>query len=152
MFVPELKGRLRTFACNGITNVELSVSEFQRLVTFVHLEPVYKGKLWVRTDGDDIGVVTAAKIRAKFSYLNDERCSAFSQPQFERFYPQTFSDRAVNVLDIGDKKERAAAKLALLGDVLDWSKANPICARTAWQTSAGEVVTLLRLIVEKLAS
>jgi predicted ATPase len=55
LFVPALKGRLRTYSAAGVTNVEPSVSEFQRLITYLHLEPAYRDRIWVRTDGDSAG-------------------------------------------------------------------------------------------------
>jgi predicted ATPase len=151
IFVPTLKGKLRTFACDGVTNVQPTVSEFQRLVTFVHLEPAYVGRIWVRTDGDTIGIETARKLRDTFHYLDEQKCTAFSKPQFENFYPENFDDRTKSILAIGDKKQRRQEKAALLLDVLKWTKENPDGARVAWRESAGEPIAMLGLIDKSLA-
>lgn len=50
-----------------------------------------------------------------------------------------------------DKQKRRAAKKALLGEVLAWSKAND-GARNDWATSASEPIELLHAIEAELKS
>jgi hypothetical protein len=151
-FAPGLKGRLRSFSASGITNVEPSIAEFQRLITFVHLQPVYEGRLWARVDGDPTGHQVVAALRSKFSYLNDETCSCFSQPSFEMFYPAIFADRVRAVLDVQDRQARRKAKEQLLGEVLQWTELNAEGARRAWEESASDPIGALRLIERALGS
>jgi len=149
-FAPSLKGRLRSFSAGGITNVEPSIAEFQRLITFVHLEPVYEGRLWVRVDGDQNGQNVVAELRKKFPYLNDETCSCFGQPSFERYYPAAFAERVQEVLDTQDRQARRSAKMQLLQEVLQWTEQNGDAALQAWEESAAEPIAVLRLIESKL--
>jgi hypothetical protein len=57
---------LRTYSAKGVTNVAPSLAEFQRLIVFIHLQPVYDGRLWVRVDGDEPGKEVIAGLREKF--------------------------------------------------------------------------------------
>ncbi|HML07815.1 MAG TPA: AAA family ATPase [Xanthobacteraceae bacterium] len=145
-FAPSLRGRLRTFSAGGATNVEVTIAEFQRLVTFVHLQPVYRGRIWVRTDGDEVGRATVARLRQVFGYLDDITCATFTKPAFELYYPQPFAERAKRVLSIVTKPERRAEKEQLLMDVVEWSRKEGADALNAWQASASEPIELLRTI------
>ncbi len=152
MFVSGLRGRLRTYSAAGATNLEPSVSEFQRLVVFVHLQPVYENRLWIRADGDEAGVKAVEKIRAAFPRLSEESLSTFSEAQFELYYPPIFQETVKEVLAIKDKQSRRKRKGALLQEVLDWTNANGDEARAAWEVSAKEQIELLQAIQIKLAA
>ncbi len=150
-FAPGLKGRLRTYSSGGVTNVEPSVAEFQRLVTFVHLQPVYEGRLWVRTDGDDGGKAAVQTLREKFPYLTEKSCATFTEAQFEHYYPEHFKPRVAEVLAVQDKREKRKAKAELLQSVLGWTAANREEAFDAWAMSAAEPIALLKFIGEELS-
>ena len=145
-FAPTLKGRLRTFSAAGIANLEPSVAEFQRLITFIHLQPVYQDRLWVRADGDAPGQAMISEIQNKFSYLKAPRASTFSEEQFERFYPKRFEDLANVALSTMNKQKRREAKANLLKVVIEWSHNNEEEARSEWQRSAIEQIGLLEEI------
>jgi hypothetical protein len=147
VFAPKLMGRLRTFAAGGAGNVEPSVAEFQRLITFVHLEPAYEGRLWIRADGDAAGRAAVAAIRKKFGYLTDETCRCFTKPHFELYYPSFFDDRVSTVLQTQDKAARRAQKEQLLLDVLQWTSENGTAE--SWEKSASEPIEAL-LAIEKV--
>jgi predicted ATPase len=149
-FVPKLRGRLRTFSAAGVDNLEPSVSEFRRLITFVHLQPAYEDRLWVRADGDHAGAKVIEKMRITFPDFDTEVLSTFQQPQFELYYPEMFKDQVAQVLAIEDKRQRRQAKTDLLQRVLDWTTDNKDDAKAAWATSAAEVIGLLRSILKKL--
>lgn len=151
-FVPKLQARLRTFSAGGVTNLEPSVSEFQRLITFVHLEPVYKDRLWVRADGDQPGIDMIASIQNKFKYLAKPRSDTFTQPQFESYYPLRFSAKVTAALAIRDNSQRRVAKAALLSEVTEWTLKNETTAKGEWEVSASEQISLLKLIDGALAS
>ena len=89
-FAPALKNRLRTFSAGGVTNVEPSVSEFRRLIAFVHLQPVYEGLMWVRVDGDSSGSKVIRNLKEKYPRLDAE---SFSRADFELYYPAQFCQR-----------------------------------------------------------
>jgi predicted type IV restriction endonuclease len=150
-FVPDLQGRLRTYSAGGVSNVEPGISEFQRLIVFVHLQPVYQGRLWVRVDSNEEGKQVVESLHNKFAYLTHETCDLFSSDAFERYYPKVFQEKATEVLGISDRRARQSAKIELLLSVLSWTKANENVALQEWSTSAAEPIELLRAIKAKLA-
>jgi len=149
-FVPTLKGRLRTFSAGGASNIEPSVAEFQRLVTFVHLEPVYKDRLWVRADGDSAGKAIIESLHSKFPYLAAPRAAAFVKEQFEMYYPVRFSDEVNAALSVHDRQQKRTAKATLLEKVIKWSKENESDAIAEWSVSAAEQIQLLKEIDETI--
>jgi predicted ATPase len=151
-FVPELRGRLRTYAANGVDDVEPSIISFGRLIVFVHLQPVYEGRLWVRVDGDERGKEVATKIRAAFPDFKDGSINSFEHPQFEFYYPARFKERVEQVLSITDRKLKQSEKKALLQEVLKWSVDNTDSAKAEWQASAAEQIKLLKSISKSITS
>jgi len=149
-FAPKLRGRLRTFSAGGTGNVEPSVTEFQRLVTFIHLQPVYEGRMWVRTDGDPTGREVVSALRAKFTHLGEDNCSTFSQTNFEMYYPERFRTRAQAILAQPRGPNRRAEKEKLLAGVMEWSISNKETGRSEWEASAAEPIGLLRMIEASL--
>jgi hypothetical protein len=149
-FVPKLKGRLRTFSASGVNNLEPTVAEFRRLMTFVHLQPAYEGRLWVRADGDAAGVAVVDKMKAVFPNLDDTALRVFERTQFERYYPACFADVVDRALATPDKSARRQAKANLLKEVVDWTAQNADEAKAAWQDSAAEVIMLLKHISKKI--
>ena len=150
-FAPKLRNRLRTFSAGGAGNVEPSVGEFQRLVTFIHLQPAYEGRMWIRTDGDPAGQSAAAALREKFSYLTDATCTPFKQTHFEMYYPRQFEARAAAVIEKARGPAKRSEKEQLLLDVVGWTKSNGTEALMQWQSSAAEPIDMLRMIEATLA-
>jgi hypothetical protein len=152
VFASRLRGRLRTYSAGGATNLEPSVYEFQRLVVLIHLQPVYKDRLWIRADGDEAGAKAVEKIRNAFPHLSEESLSTFSEAQFEFYYPPIFQEEVKEVLAITDNQSKRKRKSALLQKVLDWTKANGDAAHAAWEVSAKELIELLQSIETRLAA
>jgi len=152
VFVPELAGRVRTFAAGGVGNLEPALSDFQRLTTYLHLQPIYRGKLWLRADGDAPGRDAIKKILTKFPYLTEDECYWFQEEGFEHYYPERFSTRVEEAFAITDKQRRQAAKTELLLDVVDWSKNNKADAASQWADSASEIIEFLKSIRAKIAA
>jgi hypothetical protein len=149
-FAPRLKGRLRTYSAAGVTNVEPAVTDFLRLTTFVHLEPVYRDRVWVRTDNDVKGRTAIERLRDKFPYLDEQRCRTFQKSNFEEYFPDRFADAVRQALAEGNKEQRRAAKAALLREALQWTSNNPMDAKPLWENSASEVIELLLAVGEAL--
>ena len=104
LFVPDLRGLLRTFSSAGASSLEPSVAEFRRLVVFVHLQELYKGRIWVRADGDDAGKKAVAEIQAAFPDMGADTLSTFAEPDFEKYYPSEFAEKVGKVLAVTEKK------------------------------------------------
>lgn len=152
MFVPKLGGRIRTFATGGTGNLEPAIADFQRLTTFLHLQPIYRGKLWIRADGDPSGRAAIAKIRQNFEYLSETECCCFEKENFEEYYPEHFQAEVAQALHVVDQQDRRSAKTALLLNVLRWTSENVEEAKAHWQASAAEVLASLALIDKTLVS
>jgi predicted ATPase len=152
MFNPKLVGKLRTFSSGGVDALGPSVADFNRLMVFVHLQPVYEGRLWVRADGDEAGKKAIDKLRTKFPNIEEQALATFNQEQFENYYPSVFSEQVKTIFQIEDKKLRQDEKKKLLQDVLDWTITNPDEAKTAWGISAAEPISLLNAIEKKITN
>jgi hypothetical protein len=85
-----------------------------------------------------------------FPNMGEDGISTFQQPQFENYYPADFAGEIQQVLAILDKKARRKAKADLLHKVLAWTDENPDQAKPAWEASAEEVITLLKVIAKKI--
>ena len=149
-FIPKLQGRVRTFSSAGVNNMDRSLDDFTRLITFTHLEPVYQGKIWIMLDGDPAGLDTLEKIKKRFNGAFDNHALCFSEEQFERFYPSIFQEKVTNALSISDKQSRNAAKRDLLFEVLKWSADNTAQAKAAWAVSAAGPIQHLQKLAKDL--
>lgn len=144
LFAPDLRGRLRTFSTRGLAGVIPSISDFTRLIAFVHLQPVYRDRLWIRVDSDGQAIVD--DLRARFDYLDATAAGTFSEKDFERYYPARFVADADAALALPNKKARQAAKAALLEAVLAWSAAGGPEVEVEWSASAREPIAVLSTI------
>jgi len=150
IFARSLQGRLRTYSSAGADQLATRVDSFSSLVTFVHLEPAYRGRVWVRADNDPAGQNAIADLRQRIDWLDEETCATFQHHAFERFYPSRFETEANAALSNADKKARREAKRALLQQVISWGRENPEDARREWEASAEEPIRLLRSIEGRL--
>jgi hypothetical protein len=150
-FTPKLTN-VRTVSAGGATNVSAFFSDLNRLILFVHLQPAYAGKMWVRVDGDDIGLDTVKNLRQKYSSLNEDSFATFSAPSFEDYLPAQFQSAAKIALQIQDKQTRRDEKGKLIKAVVSWIKLNDAEAKAAFSKSAKPVIDTLRHIEDSLVS
>lgn len=144
-FAPKL-ARLRTIAASGVSRVEPLMQDFKELFLFAHREPLYRGRAWVFVDGDDIGKKVIAELTEQFPDWPSSRFQSWDRPAFEEYYPAEFSEKAIQVLQISDKRKRREAKRSLLHEVLAWIDEDPQRARAAFEESAADVISRLRSI------
>ncbi|MHA1237042.1 MAG: ATP-dependent nuclease, partial [Candidatus Hodarchaeales archaeon] len=80
-FVPELKYELQTFSANSISKVEPKFENFNKLFVFLHLEPVYKNKVWVYIDAgdDEKEIISRMKSMYSKSGWNDSSFNQFAE-------------------------------------------------------------------------
>jgi hypothetical protein len=152
LFVPELRRLIGTFSAKRVTKVAPSLAEFQRLIVFIHLQPVYDGRLWVRVDGDEPGKEVIAGLREKFPRYEEDAFGTFNEGNFELYYPIRFDEDVRRVLAIQNKDIRREKKEFLLKEVLRWTRQNKSIAVADWEASAKEPIDVLRQIDRKLAS
>jgi hypothetical protein len=146
--VPELRGRLRTLAAGGAEDVVPKYKDFQRLYLYAHLDPIYGSRTWVIVDAGEAGDKIANELRSKFSAAA-ERFWQFENEEFERYYPTKFQPDVAKALAPADKKEKRAAKEALLKRVIGELNENA-SLREELSTSAAEVIEKLRKIAVAL--
>jgi ABC-type transport system involved in cytochrome c biogenesis ATPase subunit len=150
-FTPALVGHLRTISARGVSRVEPSFDDFNRLVLFTHLEARYRDRAWVLVDGDDAGFEVVRRLRRTYERTwQPDRFNTLMQPLFERYYPPDFEQDVETVLATRDRQERRRLKKHLLLAVLDWIQADEEHAKAAFAESAAEIISHLRTIEAEL--
>ncbi|MBD2452758.1 AAA family ATPase [Nostoc sp. FACHB-87] len=147
-FVPDLKGRLRTYSANSLSEVETKFRDFDNLFVFLHLQPIYKNLAWVIVDAGDEEAKIIEKLKSKYtlSGWNDTNFLQFSEHDFERYYPAQFQAQVDTILQMPGGKNRQKCKKALLYDVIKWMNEKPEEAKIEFQKSALEVIEILKTI------
>jgi len=135
---------IRTVAANGASKVKPLFEEFRRLFLYAHLEPVYRGRAWVRCDGDKDGREVVAKLREAYKDVGASHFGTFGHEQFERYYPKVFMSEVEHVLAIANDQDRRRAKRDLFLKVEAWLREDEYRARAALGESAAEVISDLR--------
>ena len=148
-FVPQLYGRLRTIAARGVDDLDVRVSDFNRLFVFIHTSPVYFKRAWVIADGDTAGKGCIKRLKAKFKSWPADHFLNFTKDNFEEFYPSRFKE-AVNAAFSLNGEDKQKAKEKLIVEVMEWSLRNRDEAMKAFEVSASEVINVLRQIGKRL--
>ncbi|MFK5924252.1 MAG: AAA family ATPase [Verrucomicrobiota bacterium] len=153
-FCPELSGLIRTYSADGLSQVEKRFNSFNSLFVFLHLEPTYRNKAWVLIDGgDDEGKVIE---RLKETYKNSSWCEEnflqLGEHDFERYYPSAFENEVVEVLEISDKQKKRKSKKLLLEKVMAWIGDDDKRAKSEFEKSASEVISILNNISKEVVN
>jgi hypothetical protein len=152
-FAPSLQSRLRTYSAHSLSEVPTKFSDFNDLLVFLHLEPVYKNRAWVLVDGGVEEAVVVGKLQDTYrqSGWKDDHFVQLKQHDFERYYPSHFAQQIEASLSEPDKQVRRQKKQKLLGDVEAWICEDSNRAKAAFQESAAEVIDVLKAIYRELA-
>ncbi|MBW4503446.1 MAG: AAA family ATPase [Scytonema hyalinum WJT4-NPBG1] len=151
-FVPNMKGRLRTFSARSLDEVEAKFEDFNNLFVFLHLQPVYKNLAWVVVDAGDKEANILEKLKNMYTSngWNENNFLQFLEHDFERYYPKEFQSKVDNFMQMPNGKHRQKHKKALLEEVMNWIEDNPGKAKDAFQESALEVIQILKQIQSSL--
>lgn len=151
-YFPDLKNKLKTFSAASTSNVIPKFDDFNRLFVFLHLEPSYKNRVWVVIDGgpDESIIINDLKEKYLKSGWKEEQFSQFTQHDFEKYYPDPFTEQVQRVLSISNKKEKRESKRLLLESVKDWIKDNEVIAIEAFRESAKEIIAKIETIAAAL--
>ncbi len=141
-FIPALHGKIRTLSLGGISKADRAFSDFSRLFLFLHREPIYHNKAWVMLDGDAAGANVISQLKAKYPSWSPNQFQCFSKPNFESYYPASFSDRVEDALQESDWKKQQVKKGQLAVDVISWAKQNKTEAKVAFK----DVIHQLQLL------
>jgi predicted ATPase len=150
-FAPKLVGRVRTIAANGADDVEPRFVDLHRLMTFVHLEPIYQQRAWVWCDGDNAGHAAVKRLSESFKSWPEDHFVALDFADFESYYPKTFAAEAIEALSISDVQKKRAAKAALCDRVKAWLRADDERGNAALQESAALLIKRL-ITIESIVS
>ena len=148
-FAPRLS-RVRTLAANGTGDIDRTFDALYKLVLFTHLEEHYRDRVLVLLDGDGSGLEAVDRLRNKFAKWPENGFICFSERDFEYYYPERFRSSVLAALAIGSKGGRRTAKRDLLIEVLTWIDENEELARSEFEQSAAEVITLLQTFARSL--
>ena len=135
---------VRTISADGASKVEPTFEDFRRLFLYGHLESVYRGRAWVRCDGDKAGRDVIEKLKGKFKDVDPTHLGTFGEEQFENYYPKEFAEEVLQVLAISDRQMRREAKRQLFLKVEAWLRQDEDRAKAALKESAAEVIADLR--------
>lgn len=153
-FVPEMQSRLRTYSAHSLSEVPKKFQAFNDLFVFLNLQPGYKNRAWVIVDGgtDEQAVIEQLKIK----YVRDNGWKAdhfvqLNEHDFERYYPEYFTVKVDAAISERDKQIRRKKKKDLLSEVEVWIAQDRDSAKTAFERSAADVITVLRSICRGLS-
>lgn len=150
-FVPNLQGKLRTMAANGVNDLEGRFVDFQRLFTFLHLSEVYKNKAWIIADGDEAGKNTISDLKNKFKSWSPENFKNLSKFNFEEYYPQEFQKKFQDINSTKDKPTQRKQKKDLLDEVKGWIQKDEEGAKKEFASSTKEIIDILKDIDKVLS-
>ncbi|BAZ41396.1 SMC domain protein [Calothrix sp. NIES-4101] len=147
-FVPELKGRLRTFSARSLDEVESKFEDFNNLFVFLHLQPTYKNKAWVAVDGGERERKIVEKLKTRYVQAgwNEGNFIQFTEHDFEQYYPSVFKTQVDSVLEMSSGKHKQQKKKALLEELITWITDNNETAKLEFEISALQVIEILRQI------
>ncbi len=151
-FTPLLQNKIRTFSANGIASIIPKFEDFNKLFVFLHLEPVYKNKVWVVLDNgeEEKRIIVTLKELYKKTGWNESNFTQFNEHDFEKFYPSSFQQKTEEVLKIKDKQKRREAKKLLLEKIIEWIKSDEKNAKKEFEKSAKAVIEKLKAIETEL--
>ncbi|MBH8567069.1 AAA family ATPase [Nostoc sp. CENA67] len=152
-FVPELKGRLRTYSANSLSEVETKFRDFDNLFVFLHLQPIYKNKAWVVVDGGEEEAKIIEKLKNKYtkSGWKTDNFIQFTEHDFERYYPTEFQPKVNTILQMPSGKHRQQKKKEFFEEVMKWIEEKPQEAKVEFEKSALDVIQVLKQIQYSLS-
>lgn len=150
-FAPKLKGSLKTISANGIENINLKFQDLNRLFLYLHLEPIYKNKVWVIIDNGERERIIIENLKVNYgkSGWNSTNFINFNKDDFEKYYPMRFLSEIQEIDQVQEAKKRGILKMSLLEKVKLWIRENPEEAKLEFEKSAADVKNHL-ISIEKI--
>ena len=152
-FVPNLKTRLKVYSAGGFNSIKKKLKGMLDLFVYLHLSQVYENKAWVCID--DWEEEKAAIDKMKHYYVingdwDDSRFHQLSQHDFEKYYPERFSDAITSAIRESDDQKKRVLKKALIEEVRGFIESDPENAKKEFGQSAWEVIEFLEWIDAEL--
>ena len=151
-YAPKLLSKLRTFSANSLSQIIPKFDDFNKLFVFLHLEPVYKNKVWVIIDGgiEESKIINSLKNSYSKNGWNEDNFSQFSEHDFEKYYPKRFKMKVNSVLAETNKQKKREAKKVLLEEIKQWIFTNEKIAKEEFKISAEPVINKLKEIAKQI--
>ncbi|MDI9857976.1 ATP-dependent nuclease [Flectobacillus roseus] len=149
-YVPKLHNKIRTFSARTSNQVAPKFDEFNRLFVYLHLELVYKNKVWVIIDGGDeeLKIINEFKDKYVKQGWNPEQFLQLKKHDFEEYYPEKFVEKfRSEILPLkNSNSSKRDKKKELLDEVREWIKNDEINAKLEFEKSAFEIIEVLKII------
>lgn len=151
-YAPKLLNKLRTFSSNSLSQIIPKFDDFNKLFVFLHLEPVYKNKVWVIIDGgnEESKIIESLKNSYSENGWNEDNFSQFSEHDFEKYYPKRFKVKVNLVLAETNRQKKREAKKVLLEEIKAWIFADEKIAKEEFKISAEPVINKLKEIAKQI--
>ncbi len=145
-FTPEMTGKVRTFSARSVSEMKVKFNDFNRLFVFLHLQEMYRNRVWVIIDGGDnekkiLDDLSTTYISSGWSANQFRQLSCHN---FEEYYPQRFASQIEVAIGETDKRRRIELKKALLEDVITFCAEDVEIAKSEFLASAAEVIAVLK--------
>lgn len=149
-FFPTFSGKVRTFSASSTSQIATKFSDFNNLFVYLHLQPIYKNKVWVIIDAGQEEKKIIEKMKEKYipKGWNEDTFSQFDRHDFEEYYPQCFQQDVTDILSIKDKKQKQERKSLLRERVITWIQEKPEEAKREFELSAANVIDKLKTILK----
>ena len=151
LFVPRL-ACVQTVGGRGAGDIPATATDLHRMTVFARLIDQNVPRAWVLVDGDQAGEQALARLRAGFKSWPESRFEKLTQPVFENYYPDRFTEDVKAALAIEDRRERMRHKGALAEQVSRWAFNDQEAARAEFAVSAREVIDHLTRIEAELSA
>lgn len=151
-YTPELINKLRTFSANSLSQILPKFDDFNKLFVFLHLEPLYKNKVWVIIDGGNEENKIIEELRSRYikNGWNEDNFTQFFEHDFENYYPERFKAKAKLVLAETNKQKKREAKKLLLEEIKHWIASDEKTAKEEFRISAEPVINKLKEIAKQI--
>jgi hypothetical protein len=147
-YVPELQDKIRTFSARTVNQVAPKFDEFNRLFVYLHLESIYKNKVWVIIDGgvEEVKIIDEFKNKYVKHGWYPEQFIQLSKHDFEEYYPEKFAVKfRSDILHLqNSNSSKRDKKKELLVEVREWIKNYEDAAKIEFEKSAFEIIEVLK--------
>ena len=147
-FFPQLTNKLGTVPAGGIDGVEPKFKDLNRLFLYLYLVPMYKDRVWIFVDGDDIGKKTIRNLKETYSKSgwNTDNFRTFEKENFEEYYPDDFKQDKEEIFKETNRDKKRNLKKLLIEKIKCWIGENSDLAKEKFKESASEIIELVELI------
>jgi len=152
---PSLIGKVKTVSAGGTGNVAKRVNSINDTFLFLHLQEIYKNKVWVLIDAGTNEAKIIDELRDKYKSWEPEHFNQLKKHDFEEYYPEALKnefEKSIKILNNTkkDKSIKRKKKKELLEKLEVWFKEDETRAKKWITESLSEILVLLESIKKKI--